>query len=234
MEFITGEDYRVIYDEEKGVIYFQGIIRLQQQEYTPLMALLDRIIEQPPPLLTLNLRDLEMLNSSGVSILARFMSRLNNGKKNCEVTIQSTDNFSWQKKSLRNLQQLMPNLKTVSLPPANQPLEIQGEGYSLVYQPAGAAVLWQGNMRLTGSEYAPVSQLFEQVVNIAPPIIHLNLRQLELLNSSGVTTLAKFIIAVNKKGMSQLVIHATEKYSWQKKSLLNFVRLMSTLQFEWE
>jgi hypothetical protein len=65
-------------------------------------------------------------------------------------------------------------------------------------------------------------------------MITVNLRQLKSINSSGITTFAKFVIKVSQKENIQMVIQGSKQIAWQGKSLINLKRLMPRLQLEWE
>ena len=61
-------------------------------------------------MITLQLKNLQFLNSSGINTLSKFVIRVRNEKQS-EVLVQGTEKFPWQSKSLRNLQRLMPELR---------------------------------------------------------------------------------------------------------------------------
>ncbi|MEN8216931.1 MAG: hypothetical protein ABFS56_11285 [Pseudomonadota bacterium] len=113
-------------------------------------------------------------------------------------------------------------------------MEITTEQYSIKYDAETAAIHCQGILRLNGKEYEPIAHLLNQVAALEPPRITLNLRELKANNSSGITMLGKFVFVVAKKKTIQLLIQGTQKIAWQKKSVMNFQRLMPKLQLEWE
>ena len=53
---------------------------------------------------------LEFLNSSGISILSKFVISVRK-KKNISITVKGSNSIPCQGKYLKNLQRLMPNLK---------------------------------------------------------------------------------------------------------------------------
>jgi len=79
------------------------------EEYQPVMELLLSAIGQSP-ILTLNLRELEFLNSSGISMLSMFVVKVRE-KGSVQMVLQGSNKVLWQTKSLKNLQRLMPSLK---------------------------------------------------------------------------------------------------------------------------
>jgi anti-anti-sigma factor len=114
-------------------------------------------------------------------------------------------------------------------------MEIIHADYQVAYDATTATVICQGAFRLRGSEeYAPISQLLTEAADAKPPTLILDLRALEFLNSSGINTLAKFVLQVRRHNVSQIVIKGSSQFPWQEKSLRNFQRLLPALQLEIE
>ncbi len=106
-------------------------------------------------------------------------------------------------------------------------MEINGEDYNITYNPTTATIVFHGSLRLLGmNEYAPIVQLLDEVVTQALPIITLNVRNLNFLNSSGINMLSRFVINIRKQSVSQLIIQGSLQVPWQAKSLVNLQRLM--------
>jgi len=114
-------------------------------------------------------------------------------------------------------------------------MKITGEDYRIDYYSDTVTVNCQGTLRLNGmDEYAPIVNLLDEVISKDSPLVQLDLRQLEFLNSSGINMLSKFIIKVRQKKSIQVIIHGSQQILWQGKSLRNLQRLMPTLQLEWD
>lgn len=114
-------------------------------------------------------------------------------------------------------------------------MEIKTEDYSIQCDPATATVSFQGALRPSGAdECAPITQMLNAVADEEPPIIALNLRELEFLNSSGIGMLSKFVIKVRQKENVGMVIQGSQAIPWQRKSLKNLQRLMPALKLELE
>lgn len=112
-------------------------------------------------------------------------------------------------------------------------MEIKTENYSVVYDDAAQSIIFQGSLRLNGTEeYAPISNLLNDVVEQEPGKIWLNLKELDFLNSSGISLLSKFVINVRKRKNIQMVVMGAKGIPWQGKSLKNLQRLMPTLTLE--
>ncbi|MGK7882380.1 MAG: hypothetical protein AB4060_20105 [Crocosphaera sp.] len=108
---IKTDDYFVIYNPETITVSFGGSLRLGgSEEYAPIVELLDEAVASEPEIITLDLIALEFLNSSGISMLSKFVISVRK-KKNISITVKGSDDVPWQGKSLKNLQRLMPSLK---------------------------------------------------------------------------------------------------------------------------
>ena len=106
---IKTDDYSIWHDPETSTVFFRGFLRLDgMEEYQPVMDLLLNAMDHAPAF-TVNLRELEFLNSSGISMLSMFVVRVRQ-KGNVKLVLQGSDKILWQTKSLKNLQRLMPSL----------------------------------------------------------------------------------------------------------------------------
>jgi len=104
------EDYNIWYELESSTVFFQGFLRLDgMEEYQSVMDLLLSVLEHSA-MFTLNLRELEFLNSSGISMLSMFVVKARE-RGDVSLILQGSDQILWQTKSLKNLQRLMPTLK---------------------------------------------------------------------------------------------------------------------------
>jgi hypothetical protein len=88
-------------------------------------------------------------------------------------------------------------------------------------------------LRLDGVQgYEAIAKLLDDVANQDLPSVTLDLQYLEYLNSSGITTLSRFILALRRHGKTNLVIKASSQMPWQGRSMKNLVRLMPEIQLE--
>jgi hypothetical protein len=108
---IKTNDYHIWFDSADSVVYCKGSFRLGGvEEYAPIVQLLNDAVAQHPATLTLDLRELEFLNSSGINILSKFVISVRQ-KGNISLVVLGSKKIPWQGKSLQNLQRLMPGLK---------------------------------------------------------------------------------------------------------------------------
>lgn len=107
---ITTEDYSVVYDPETITLTFRGIIRLYGKDgYADIKALLDKLTNMQPAVITLDFRELEMMNSPGMNVFSSFVLMLRKAQTP-QLVIKAARKFPWQIKMFRNLKLLMPTL----------------------------------------------------------------------------------------------------------------------------
>ena len=114
-------------------------------------------------------------------------------------------------------------------------MEIIEQAYQVQYNQDTETVTLAGTLELAGvPEYAPIADLLDQIAERTPPQITLDVRELEFVNSSGITTLLQFAIKLRNLKTSKLVVLGRSAYTWQTKSLRNIQRFLkdSELIFE--
>ena len=110
MKEINHPDYQVQYDPERAVITWRGKFRLRGSEYEPISELLGDAAAAQSAVLTLDVRELQFLNSSGINALSKFIL-LMRGHDATQVTVIGSNDHPWQRRSLKNLQRLLPGLQ---------------------------------------------------------------------------------------------------------------------------
>jgi hypothetical protein len=100
MSEITTDNYCVSLDSVNNTVTFKGSLRLSSmEEYNPIVELLNTAIAPSPPPLILDLKSLEFLNSSGISMLSKFVINLRK-QNTTELVILGSQTIPWQGKSL--------------------------------------------------------------------------------------------------------------------------------------
>ena len=113
MEHTIIEDngYKIEYHPDTITCNLKGSLRLGgPKEYKPIASLLDNILKESPEMITLDLKELKFLNSSGISMLSKFVISARKAKT-VKITVLGSSELPWQGKSLKNLQKLLPSLK---------------------------------------------------------------------------------------------------------------------------
>ncbi len=117
-------------------------------------------------------------------------------------------------------------------------MEIQGPTYSVSYNAGTHTVKYKGVFNIRGSEgYSEITAMLNKIeAQLSPPAeVVLDVREMEFLNSSGITTLGKFVIRLRQKTGVSLTVLCSYKQSWQEYSMKGLERLMPvglTLKFE--
>jgi hypothetical protein len=110
---IKGGNYRVWYDPSEVTVYFEGILRLGgPQEYGPIEELLDKVLLTNPKSITMDLRTLNFLNSSGINVLYKFAIAMRK-KGDVQLVVRGSKNIPWQGKSLPNLKKFNQNFEMI-------------------------------------------------------------------------------------------------------------------------
>ncbi|MFP4621739.1 MAG: slr1659 superfamily regulator [Bacteroidales bacterium] len=105
-------------------------------------------------------------------------------------------------------------------------MELEVGDSKLTYDRNQHKVVIEGSMRLANlTEYEVVSDFLNKVSEQANDGLTIDLRNLEFLNSSGITTFSMFILSCKKQGKPKLKVLGSNDISWQEKSLRNFKKL---------
>ncbi|MBV7332396.1 hypothetical protein KFU94_30030 [Chloroflexi bacterium TSY] len=110
MQEIHEEAYQVSYNPETATVTCAGSFRLHGPEYAPILALMNEASSAGHAEITLDVRNLDFLNSSGINTLSKFVIGMRK-KKESQLVVLGNAQYPWQKKSLKNLQRLLPTLK---------------------------------------------------------------------------------------------------------------------------
>lgn len=110
---IDTKEYKIDYNPDSSTINFVGELSLNgASEYDPIQDFLNQITDSEPSHLTLNLKELNFLNSSGISLITKFVIGLRK-KPHIQLTVEGSVDVPWQSKSLKNLKKFLPNLELI-------------------------------------------------------------------------------------------------------------------------
>jgi hypothetical protein len=106
---IRKDEYQVTFDEATATITCSGRFRLRSPDYKPIIQLLNDVTSQAPPTITLDVRQVQFLNSSGINALSKFVIQVRK-QNHSQLVVRGSNEYPWQKKSLRNFQRLKRDL----------------------------------------------------------------------------------------------------------------------------
>lgn len=103
---IEKDKYIVEYQKKGRLVKMSGTLRLQDKdEYREIFELLTKAANETTGLpLTLDMKELVFLNSSGISSLSLFIIKMRQLDK--DISIKGSKSVPWQVKSLSNFQKL--------------------------------------------------------------------------------------------------------------------------------
>lgn len=112
--------------------------------------------------------------------------------------------------------------------------QIKGDEYVVEHDQAANSVSFRGTVRLQSSDdYAPITALLQRAhAAAAGSKLNLDFRQLQFLNSSGISTISKFVIGARKQDQVTLVVLGNRDIYWQQKSLGNLQKLWPKVEIQ--
>ena len=111
MKNINGESFEIRLEEENSTVFFKGALRLSgMEDYAPILEMLKGTLINPAAAIVLDLRELDFLNSSGITMFSRFVIEARD-HAGIDLHVLASEAIPWHVRSLKNLQRLMPSLK---------------------------------------------------------------------------------------------------------------------------
>ena len=110
MSVIRGESFEIRLEENQNTVLFKGALRLSgMEDYAPILEMLKGTLSNTARPVVLDLRDLDFLNSSGITMLSRFVIEARD-QAGVDLYFFASEAVAWHSRSLKNLQRLMPAL----------------------------------------------------------------------------------------------------------------------------
>lgn len=110
MQDILEDKYQVRFDDASSTLKFIGSFMLAGVEgYKPILEICQGAAASGGDNLTIDMRELKFLNSSGINMMAKFVVNLRNDTE-VKLTVYGTNSLVWQVKLVKNLQRLMPEM----------------------------------------------------------------------------------------------------------------------------
>lgn len=105
---IEGDGYTVTYRD--GQVKISGKLSLMLEDYSELEAFFKKIIDSVPSELTLDIRNLEYLNSSGIKTICVGLILEAADVEGLRMKILCSNQYTWQKETIPTFEALMDNM----------------------------------------------------------------------------------------------------------------------------
>lgn len=110
---------------------------------------------------------------------------------------------------------------------------IKGDIYRIFYDETEKTIFFEGSLRLWDpSEYQKIRQFMLDTLDLNITELSLDFYRLEFLNSSGISTLCKFILDAKKINRHTIIVIGNKEILWQKKSFDNLSRLWDAIRLD--
>lgn len=110
MKNIHGESFEIRLEDDNSTVFFKGALRLSgMDDYAPILEMLKETLISPAAPIVLDLRELDFLNSSGITMFSRFVIEARD-RAGIKLDVLASEAVPWHARSLKNLQRLMPAL----------------------------------------------------------------------------------------------------------------------------
>lgn len=106
---IEGDGYTVTH--QNGLIQISGKLSLMLEHYVELEAVFKNIIESAPSELTLDLRNLEYLNSSGIKTICVGLILEAANIEGLRMKILCSNQYTWQQETIPTFEDLMNDME---------------------------------------------------------------------------------------------------------------------------
>lgn len=112
MEEIRDEKFSVTYDPATATVAFRGILRVQGYvSYQPIERLLNEVIAQNLPTITLDIHRLAFINSSGIDVIYRFAYKAHGQAHSRLIVRRLARGAPWQERLERTIEMMSPGLQ---------------------------------------------------------------------------------------------------------------------------
>lgn len=108
---LQGDGYTITYENQ--VISISGKLSLMLESYTELEDLFQQAVDDRPSELTLDIRDLEYLNSSGIKTICVGLILEADDIENLHFKIICSNKYTWQKETIPTFKDLMDDMEVI-------------------------------------------------------------------------------------------------------------------------
>ena len=113
-------------------------------------------------------------------------------------------------------------------------MKVVGPTYTVSYDEVTVTAIFEGVLRLQNVEEGePITLLLNELAATAPDVINLDFVQLQLMNSTGLSILIKFMVVMREQNTSKVILRASEKHFWQQDLIRGLQQFMPGSELQW-
>jgi hypothetical protein len=113
-------------------------------------------------------------------------------------------------------------------------MKLEGRTYTITYNNTTATVSFQGVLRLQSTdEGKSITDFLNRVAALEPKTIQLDFEQLQLMNSTGLSILTKFLLKMRGQDATQVILRASKDHFWQQDLIKGLQRFLPGSELEW-
>ncbi len=109
-------------------------------------------------------------------------------------------------------------------------MKIEHKDHTILFDQSSGTFTITGALRLMTKDYTEIRQLLDHILLLAPPLLGFDIRGLRMINSSGLNTLSRFVLALRAKPGVHVTFHGSSEVVWQARTLANMKHFLPTAQ----
>ncbi len=106
---LEGDGFQVTYED--GLLDISGKLSLMLEDYADLEEFFEKVIGSEPSELTVDIRDLEYLNSSGIKTICVGLLLEADEIEDMQMKILCSNRYTWQKETIPTFEDLVDHLE---------------------------------------------------------------------------------------------------------------------------
>ena len=108
---VCGDNWSIVY--ENSVIRMSGRFSLMRDYYNDIEKFFEKILESAPTEITLDIRNLEFLNSAGIAVLCMSLILELAAGENTALSILCSDRYTWQRETVPTFKGLLNDMNII-------------------------------------------------------------------------------------------------------------------------
>jgi hypothetical protein len=109
-------------------------------------------------------------------------------------------------------------------------MNIVHKEHSIGFDPITGTLTITGLLRRMSKDYEEICELLDHILLLAPPRLIVDIHGLKMINSSGLNTLSRFVLALRGKPGVSVTFHGSTEVVWHAKTLANMKHFLPAAQ----